>query len=404
MPLGAFRINSIAKVLDTGGASVSADKSYDITNYNYVNTTYQMQRISYVGDDSSGQPVWFVGTKDGNGNFACILIKRKNDDTIEESSLRTLKNTDERFAAQSCAAKDTSGNDVGAVAYTYRTAGVIHTSLKVMQIDKDNLTLGTTYGIDDFEDLQPNAGLAYVTNPGNGRVIAGFRKSGIRTDVFEIGTSSVTQKNTPSSMPFGDGVYQHIEGYPYAGSSNLRYAGYNGNASTFGLGHYTSDTTHGGYSATDSDVNVGSLAPGVAFPANSTSMIGVAGQNGGLEAIAFTSINWSGTPTYTDSGPLIMSDDSTNQSHVAAALDPSSEKVYALYRDGASTWTFTSLSLVGGTLTEGTPAAIGATTTNWSTSGLATGDVANSSQGNLFCTMIPATSGNSQLYIKDVDA
>jgi len=404
MPLGAFRLNSLAKVLDTGGASVSADKSYDITNYNYVNTTYQMQRISYVGDDSSGQPVWFVGTKDGSGNFVCILIKRKNDDTIEESSLKTLKNTDERFAAQSCAAKDTSSNDVGVVCYTYRTAGTIRTSIKVMQINKDLLTLGTEYGIDDFNDLAPNAGLAYVTNPGNGRVIAGYRRSGIRTDVFEIGTSTVTQKNTPDTLPFGDGVYQHIEGYPYPGGDDLRYTGYNGNASSFTVAHYTDDNTHGGNATIDSDVNVGSLAPGVGFPVNSTSMIGVAGQNGGLEAIAFTSISWGNPPTYTDGGPLIMTDDSTNQSHVAAALDPSSETVYALYRDGASTWTFTSLSLVGGTLTEGTPAAIGATTTNWNTAGLATGDVANSSQGNLFCTIIPVSSGDTQLYIKDVDA
>jgi hypothetical protein len=406
MPFGAMRHGYTFQPAAGGGVTVSTTAAYSLSNYTFNADTYQMPKISYAGDDSSGQPVFFVASKNSSGNHVCSLIRRNNDDTISESSVTTLKSNHERFSAQGVAGFDTSGNPVGVTVSCFRNAGVVYQDIHCNQIDLDNLTLGTTYSDTDWTALGPSAGFAYTTYAGNGRFVVGYRNGGIRTAVAVIGTSSITSISSEDlhSTNIGDGVYQGIHAFPYQNDTDYKYAYHNGNGNQQGVAFYAGATTQGEDS---DDVITTGLGGTLTIPLNNTSYITVATKTGTAKATGAT-VSWpaSGAPTQTVSSEFTFADSSTWNGSFCGTANTATSTAYILHDDSTNGWKIIPLTLSGTTITEGTDIAIESevTTTNWSIGSEAMAACfADSTQGDLFVALIDDTSSNNpQILVRDV--
>ena len=406
MLLGTTTAAILQNSVDVGGGpSLPVTEAYSLSNLTFNARSYQLPKISYVGDDSSGQPVFFVGTRDSAGHHVCSLIKRNNDDTISESSVTTLRSNHEMFEAQGVAGYDTSGNPVGITVGTYRYGGVIYQDIHANSIDLDNLTLGTTYSNTEWTSVSSSAGFGYVDYAGDGRFIVGYRSSGIRTAVATVGTSSITTSSEQlHSTNVGDGVYQGVSVFPYTGSGNYRYAYYNGNGNQQGVGWFLNNVGQGEDS--DDVITVG-LAATQAFPVGNSSYITIAAKSTSAAATGAT-VSWpgSGAPTQTVGSERSFDDSSTWYGGFCAAADLDTSTLYVLHDDSTNGWKIIPLTLSGTTISEGTDIAIESevTTTNWGVGGESmAATFADSTQGALFVAMIDDTSSNNpQILIRDV--
>lgn len=401
MPIGAMR-HGFTYQAASGGGGVSTEAVYSLTNLTYNVRSYQIPKINYVGDDSSGQPVYFVGTKDSAGNFVCSLIKRNNDDTISESSVTTLRNTEERFEAQGAAGVDTSGNPVGVTVGTYRVAGVIKTDIFCNQIDLDNLTLGTTYSSLNWTAVQSSAGFAYATYVGNGRFAIGYRNTGIRTAIATVNSSTISISSEIQESSYGDGVYQGLYGVTYQADTDYRWMSANGNGNQHGVAWFAGTTAQG--SAYSDTLTVG-LSRTEPFEITYGKMITVAGKTGSAQAVAST-ITWpgSGNPSLTNGSILTFSDAASWVGGFCGASNLVTDTLYVLHNHSSNGWQIRPLTVSGTTISEGSALTVGVTTTNWSTAGEANAACfSNSSQGNIFAALIDDTgSGNPQFYVRDL--
>lgn len=401
MPFGAMRHGF---TFQSAGAAPpgGGDTSFSLTNLTYNARQYQIPKISYAGDDSSGQPVFFVGTRNAAGDFVASLIKVNNNGTISESSVTTLKNTDERFEAQGVAGFDTSGNPVGVTVVTYRVAGVIKCDTYANQIDLDALTLDTTYSSINWTSTQPNAGFAYCTYVGNGRFLTGYRNSGIRVELQVVGTSSITTGTEKQHSQVGDGVYQGVEGFPYQNDTDYRYAFYNGNGNQQGVSWWATSTNQG--DDYDDVITVG-LTKTQAFALSNNSYITIASQNSSAKATGAT-VSWpgSGVPTQTVSSEYTMNDSASWVGGFAGGVNLTTSTLYMLYNHSVDSWKIVPMTLSGTAISEGTEIAVDADTTGWSLTGDGScATFAESAQGNLFVALIDDTgSSNPKLYVKEI--
>lgn len=402
--LGAARATFIGASAPTGaGYTGSAETVHSLSNLTYNARSYQIPKISYAGDDSSGQPVFFVGTRSSGGDFICSLIRRNNDGTISESSVTTLKNNDERFDCQGVAGKDSSGNPIGVTVGTYRVSGVIHSNIYVNQIDLNNLSLGTTYSSIDFETISSSAGFGYATYFGdNGKFGCGYRRSGIRTALTTISSSSITVGNELHQQTnIGDGVYQGIYGLSYQNDSDYLYAVANGNGNQHGVAYF--DGASVGGQDSDDILTVG-LARTEPFEMAYNKILTVAGKATAAQMVVST-ITWPGTgnPTLTNGSATAFSDASGWDGSFCGAADGAGT-VYIMYQHFTSGWRIVPITASGTTPSEGTAVSVGVTTTNWSQgneSNAAT--YAASAQGDLFVALIDdSSSNNPQIYMKDM--
>ena len=349
--------------------------------------------------------MFFVGTRSSGGDFVCSLIRRNNDGTISESSVTTLKNSDERFEAQGVAGLDSSGNPVGVTVGTYRVSGVIKTDAYANQIDLDNLSLGTTYSDTDFTSVSSNAGFGYATYFGaDGKFGCGYRNSGIRTALTTVTSSTVSAGNEIQENNHGDGVFQGIYGLTYQNDSDYLWMSANGNGNQHGAAYFNG-TVQGGQVYSDS-LTVG-LARTEPFEFAYNKMLTVA-RNGSNAEMIVSSITWPGTgnPTFSHGSVTSFSDEANWNSSFCGAADLTNNKIYILHSHSTNGWQLRPITASGTTPSEGTAISVGVTTTNWGTGNESNGACfAASAQGDLFCALIDDTSGNNpQIYITDTSA
>ena len=403
--LGAARATFIGASAPAAAAGYTgaAETVHSLSNLTYNARSYQIPKISYVGDDNSGQPVFYVGTRSSGGDFVCSLIRRNNDGTISESSVTTLKNDDERFDCQGVAGKDNSGNFVGVTVGTYRVSGVIHSNIYANQIDINNLTLGTTYSSIDFESVSSSAGFGYAAYYGaNGQFGCGYRSSGVRTALTSVSTTSISVGNElHQSTNIGDGVYQGIYGLSYQNDSDYLWAIANGNGNQHGVAYFNGASVGGQDS--DDILTVG-LARTEPFELAYNKLLTVAGKATAAQMVV-SDITWPGTgnPTLTNGSATAFSDASGWDGSFCGAADGAGT-VYVMYQHFSTGWRIVPITASGTTPSEGTAVSVGVTTTNWNQgneSNAAT--YAASAQGDLFVALIDdSSSNNPQIYIKDM--
>lgn len=402
--LGAARATFIGASAPAAAAGYTgaAETVHSLSNLTYNARSYQIPKISYAGDDSSGQPIFFVGTRSSGGDFICSLIRRNNDGSISESSVTTLKSNQERFEAQGVAGFDSSGNPVGVTVGTYRFGGTIYCDIYANQIDKNNLSLGTTYSSTDFTDVQSNAGFAYATYLGDGKFGTAYRNSGLRTALSTVGTSSISVGNElHQSTNVGDGVYQGVYGLTYQNDSDYLWAIANGNGNQHGVGYFNGASVGGQDSDDILAVGLGRTEP---FELAYNKILTVAGKATSAQMVV-SDITWPGTgnPTLTNGSATAFSDSSGWDGSFCGAGDGAGT-VYVMYQHFTSGWTIVPITASGTTPSEGTAVSVGVTTTNWNQgneSNAAT--FADSAQGDLFVALIDdSSSNNPQIYIKDM--
>lgn len=403
MPIGAFKLNSIAKAA-AAPAGPSNENVFSLSNLTYNARAYQIPKMNYCGDDSTGRPVFFVGTRNSAGDFVASLIRRNADDTITESSVTTLKNTDERFEAQGAFGYDTSGNPVGVTVVCYRVSGVIKMDVYANQINLNALTLGTTYSSLVWNDAQPTAGFSYCTYLGNGRFGLGYRNTGIRTALASVGTSTITVGNELQESTYGDGVYQGIYGVTYQSDTKYRWISANGNGNQVGAAWFNNTTAAAGASTDNMTTGLGRTE---VFEIDYDKFIGVSSVNSAAQRQA-VSISWpasSGAPTLTAGSVTTFSNQSTWLGGFAGASDKTNNVLYVLHKDSSAGWQITPLTVSGTTISEGTKLAVSVTTTTWGNGAEANGAcIAASSQGTLFAALIDDTgSNNPKVYFKKLN-
>jgi len=383
-----------ASGIGAGGAA-----SYSLSNLSWSGDAYQHLKLNYAGDDSSGQPVWFVAMK-SNGNHEGMLIKHNNDSTITQSAVKVLRNSDERFSCIGAVGYDTSGNLIAVSNGVWRSGGVIKADLYVNAIDLDNCTLGTTYGTSDWTAEQSNARLAYITYAGNGRFIPGFRRTGIKTAVATVGTSSVSfSSEQQHSTNIGDGVYQGVEAFPYQSDTDYRYTYFNGNGNQQGVGWFATNTPQGEDS--DDVLTVG-LTQTYAYPLSATSYLTVATKTGTAKMTGAT-VSWpaSGAPTQTVGSETAFTDSSSWNGAWAGGVDLGTSTFYALHDDTTHGWNIAPITLSGTTPSNGTRIDVeqDVTTTNWHIGYMSQNSpIANSTQGKLFSAVIDDTGSSAPLF------
>lgn len=401
---GVFLANATPAA--AGGYTGDAETVHSLSNLTYNARAYQIPKLTYAGDDSSGQPVFFFACKNTSGNQVASLIRRNNDGTISESSVTTLYSTDTRFECQGVAGLDSSGNPVGVTVGVTQLSGVNSCRIYANQIDLDNLSLGTTYST-TFHDEQTTAGFGYVTYFGtNGKFGAAYRRTGIRSDLITVGSSSIsidTSTELLQSSNFGDGVYQGVYSLTYQNDSDYLWMAANGNGNQHGIA-YWNGTSVGGQDS-DDILTVG-LARTEPFELAYNKMLTVAGKAASAKMLV-SSITWPGTgnPTLTNGSETAFADSASFSGAFCGAADTATNTVYIMYKT-SSAWKIVPITASGTIPSEGTAITVGVTTTNWSAGGEANAACfADSAQGSLFAALIDDTgSNNPQIYITDVDA
>jgi len=408
MPLGFGNSIFGQQVAADAGFSGSTDASYALTNSNYAYQQYQQHRLSYVGDDSSGQPVFFSASKGSSGHWEGVLIKRNNDDTISESSLVTYKSSGagyNLFGGMSEVGTNTNGDKIGVFNAMWQQTGptVNQMNMYANTIDVDNLTFGTTLEKVHWEDghFDPSAGFGYVAWTGKDGVwIPGYRKSGMRLAIMSVSTTAITETRqvNDDGIAIGDGVYQMITGFPYPGNDDYHFAHYNGNASQGGLAEWDNASTF--TQVTNNGLSLG-ISAGANLPIASDHSVIFARQGTSGQVNVYT-MTWDGTLAATLGTEANLTDNGNFQSDIVGAGDTTNNKVHLLYKADGD-WSFQSIGESGGNPSQGSVEHITATTTNWQTYGHSHGCYANSAQGELVAYLINPTSSNSpEIYIKHI--
>ena len=404
--LGASRLNTLARYVAPSGGGGEA--VYSLTNSEFNASLYTNNRLTYAGDDSSGQPVFYYAYDNGSGDFEGTLIKINNDDTVSDTIV-TYHATDEVFDGQGTIGRDTDGNLVAVSNFTGRFSGTIRCKAFTSSIDLDNLTFGTVYSVLNWDLTTPNAGITSVYYTGtNGYYLMSYRNSGARVMPMVVWSGGIgAQGSTENQISaIGDGVWQNFSDAGAVISGQWCYAMGNGNANQTVFAKQKGDGNYYGSSEVVYDnLSVG-LAQTAVYKFNDTTYLAMAAKDAAAQAVAY-SVTWGTTPTSAPSASagstMTFADSADWNEGFATAIDADTETAYVLYNDGID-WLTTSITHSGTALTEGTPEVVGVTTTNWNPCTSNAACIADSAQGLLFVALIDdSTTATPQLYVKPLE-
>lgn len=223
MPLGAFRLNGIARYIVAGGGlpEIGDDAVTSMTNVNYNFSNYAgMDQIQYCGDNSSGEPVYGFAYRDVTDlNIKLVLLSVSGDLTatigtpyLIFSNSTSTTSTMVDFGAD--------GERYGIVSYAHLNASSVRTTyFKTCDLDLDNLTVSS---ISSETELNGPALVRYTTHSvylGNNTWNVGSNTTSVNHWlVTRTSGTSTTVSSTYHSTTLGGTVYNDVIAFDRSGS------------------------------------------------------------------------------------------------------------------------------------------------------------------------------------------
>lgn len=394
MPLGAYRVNSIARY-EAPAAATETVATVSAVSWNTAQ--YINQDFSYVGEDSSGRPIWIYGYKNTSGTSECYLIRRNSDGTVTTSSAFTGDTSSGHATA--IAMNNIDGNQRALFVWWKSGTGL---KVKVFTIDKNNLSFGTD-GTADSWITTNTAEVISICDMGNGKAAIGIRNSGIPLYACTVEGSGVFEDSSTLTMPFGDGVYQSVKSFPYNNDNIHKVIGYNGNSKNIAAARWTYTAGVGWSNRVVSSnfsnfLTLSSIRAGWIKAVDQTKAICVGIGTGDAKARVAT-VTWNtGTtvPTISGGTEYTLTDASICTADGCGFAIDSASSGYVVYQTSGG-WKYSKLTVSGTSITESTPVAIDEDS-NWTSGRPIWVDYQATSQGNLLVALIDDSSSNNPKF------
>jgi hypothetical protein len=388
MPLGAMR-HGFTYV--AAGEAIPDDLWSATSSISANYQDYQPMKVDYVGDDSSGRPVFLYGYINTATTYpAANLFRRESNGDLTFATPIQIHNGGQY--TQAVSGLDTNGDLVGFSSFTVGSGAYC----KSYTININNLTLGTPGSFRDIYGSGLSAGFSYATYFGNGRFGAGGRISGLSQRMVSVTGSSVGSIIATVTLPFGDGVWQHSEGFDYQNDSYYRFVGSNGNQGLVGAGHYYGTSAGSTVSA---DLSTLGLSMRYTALLNSTNNAVMLTNSGSTIELAPYSVTWptggsTSAPSITAGTNLTLSEAGTN----ANVMGGINNSVIVVYRNNSGVWKRVTVTASGTSLSEGTPVALSGTPVGYY--GTPWGKYVSTAQGNLLMFLVDGgnSTTNTTLY------
>lgn len=400
MPLGAFRLNSLAKTVEAAAADPDSVTSFSGVVYN--TSQYYTYQTQFAGEDSSGRPVFAWGYKDDTDSDAkAVLVRINTDNSV---TIGTPSTAYTGTVTEACNIITEQG-DTDYCVMQYEVAADNKVYAKASLMDLDNLTFGSwgssvevynqytfstgtylgsaTYGI----------GPRYASGGGVGLRIVRVTRSG----------TTLTVGNTVTTYTSGN-VYQSVHGFDESGAFE-RFVGTSSTSSVaVSAGYFNSGTA-------STASNEGSVITGLssvietqaAVVDSSDKLMVISRSNDSTVKAAVTQVSWptSGTaaPTHTNGTQLTLTDDIPSRDWVVSSGE--TNEAYLLYYD-TSNWQLRKLTVSGTTITEGAATQIDDLTSSQTDFGdMSYANVTNGKY--LFAVLDNSGSNNPDIYVRKLD-
>ena len=356
---------ALAGGFSAGGGAAFQSGVTSLTNASWNYITYTAPQISYVGADSSGNPIWLWGFKDSSNSYSkCMLIRVNSNGSVSQSSVTTL----EASANPKYDVSVTTEYPNASQGWAFYSASDTYFYAKTFSIDKDALSIGTPGSALKVFPTIGQVSFTHAAYAGNNRAFVTTRDDGSGGNgvtFFSRSTNTITKVGNMSDL--GDqSVFHSMIGFDYSSASSglYRWAG-----QTYGpnlqVGYYNGSSASSVY-----NFNATEFLTGFSYT-NGNPMVNVNGSNkfvmfgksgtNGLVARAGT-ITWptSGTAAPTmSSGTQISLTDAANGGLWAPAKSYTSDECYFVYKNNSnSNWYYRKLTLSSNTITEGSATQI----------------------------------------------
>lgn len=392
MPLGAFRLNTLARYVATGGGATELLNTSTNIDWNYL--TYQHDKINFVGMDTNSNPVFLWGYKDTSGAAYVILFRINSDLTLTEGTPVQI------FASGVSTANSAGGypDSTTGICVYYQSAGVY---AKAFTYNINTLAIGTPGSQVQVNTTSPTAGFSYATYMRNNYFMAGWRRSGMVFRQLTVSGTTITLGANTLIYSFGDGVYQEATSHANSGSL-LRAVASNGNAASLGAAYWNGTSASTSY-VFGTFLTMGGLNQMRVRTLDDTSKcIAASARTNVMKARAAT-INWptsgTGAPTATHGTEITLTHAGSN----LGLCNGGTDIAYVAYLNTTdSNWYYSKITASGTTLTEATPVALGLSESTF-TALPSIEYVSGASAGNILVGLVDnSASVNPHIFVKVV--
>lgn len=286
---GASRLNTLSAA--AAGASYPLVGTFNCTigtNFEYIFSDYSFNKMSYVGPDSSSNPVFIQPFRRASNNYIYVGLIKINATTGAVSVggiTQVNSSSSDPYAHTTSEYVDANGfgGGTGNYAYVcYKEGASANYKLNAISVNQDAMTLTVGTQIDTGMAADANQGIvAYI---GNSRVAAGGRYGGVK----RFSRSGTTLTAEGSGVGYTHQIDNNMHGFVNNGTTQYRVAGSGAGggangvywaASTFGTSNYTSS-----YSTVEAGVTVGSTGVTSGAVNNTDSFVSFATYNKVLTA------------------------------------------------------------------------------------------------------------------------
>ncbi len=359
MPLGAFRLNSLAKYTVSGGGIAAGDSLTSLSDVVYNTDQYYTYRVNFAGVDSSSRPVFAFGYRDDTANAAkAILIRINDDNSITAGSPDTFyTGTGSLDPLEDVQMVTDNGDTANCVmVYQDRANSPYELYARAASIDLDNLTFSKGTQLTVFTgSIDTMTVGAYL---GNGRYVVGHRSSNIPLYLLTRSGTTLTLANS-TTIGLGTNVYNTAQGFAPSGSL-YRVAIANSTAAvSFSAKYWNGTSPSSNPTAITPITGLSSVIVSQMCALDTVGKSIIVSSDGTTTKAAVASVSWpsSGTsaPTLSSGTQLTLTDDVSNRSMLLAKGEDNT--AHLIYYSG-STWKERILTASGTTLSEGSATII----------------------------------------------
>lgn len=371
MPLGSFRLNSLARYVAPAGGG-------DTENYLLLNSetpgvwpsNNPDDKIDYVGEDSSGRPCFLVayayiaGTDE---ELWAQVVRINADNTFTAGTATSVYTTSTYVLGHISVAAEGDDAAYGTIC-AYDTQSTTDAStMWLLSVDRDNLTCTLEDTLRNVGSSTSNHnGNSINTYVGNSMYIAGVRSGlGYIPSLVTRSTNTLTDTAVYNGgSPGGGGDNPILEGSLATSTTTYKRAHFWMRGTPLYHAFYF-DGSNNGAQTTQYDFGWSSASAArgdfTILPGGTTSSERVffTWASGTSKWAKVLDIAWptSGAPTIT-AGSDITPTDTPAPVATNTCIATGTNEVYRLYQVSGGTWYLTDYSLSGTTITEGTPSAL----------------------------------------------
>jgi hypothetical protein len=381
-------LSSMVGATYASAAVAFADGLTSLSNISYNYQQYTNPQLSYVGADSSNNPVFLFCYSDSSNTYPKGMVFRVNSDgSTTQGSVVTFNSAAGADPFNTSSHTEYPDASQGWVYYTVATTSYL--KAKTFAITKDSLTIetpGSEFALTDNSSQAVDASFMASDYAGNNRGLITFRGGpGGNTALLSRSGNTISQVAYRSDGPGDQSVLHGVRSFAYRNLSNGLYRYMWNSYGADGEFGYFNGATNGTQRWFGADNGNVGLLPTAGYTQASVNTVLDPSSSGNTPKILVTGRNGSNlvhqaaTMTFPTSGTaagssvlgsVLTSADATTNLSWTTVQGFANNEAYVIYKNSSnSNWYYRKITASTNTLSEGSAVQITNFPTNWPTGG-----------------------------------